>query len=128
MSHLLATDLQYFPHFILKEEVTDKMLLFHPGVWAPAQPPSFASFALPPAFNCREEGGLIVSPMHALQDGCAVCLCRSSSPQLSEWERTCVIHDSQHPLDRCLDFFGVLCCACCVCVYVPVQVHVVNPF
>ena len=24
-------------------------------------------------------------------------------------------------------FFGVVYCACCVCVYVPVQVHVVNP-
>lgn len=44
------------------------MLLFHLGVWAHASLPSLTSFALPPAFlNCSKEGGLIVSPVHALQ-------------------------------------------------------------
>lgn len=101
------------------------MLLFHLGAWAQAQPHSFA-LLLPSSAVPRGGvgvGGLIVSPVHALQDCGVACSRRSSSPQPSECESTCVFLNSHDPFDRCLDIFW-----CAVSVCVRVQIHVYIPF
>lgn len=103
------------------------MLLFHLGVWALAQQPSFASSALPPAFlNCRKAGASFCLPcMLCRIDVWCVYVDLAVRSRVNGRVLVCFI-TATIPIGVWI-FFGVVCRAC-ACVYTYVYKYMCKSF